>query len=176
MYTMIYIFSYIFWKKYPILDTCWGSPRLKKSSRWAGFQMKQTNFRPQGPRSNKRAVFISPWLVVWYRGLYYSIIWGLIIIRQYKDPYKPISIMECHKGLFHAAQVPLLTLRCPCHCVWHPGIQQHRYFRTKFRPFHPRCLRWNFDSKAQPKTMGTFNVWLFHVWLHLRKMIPLHQL
>ena len=26
-----------------------------------------------------------------------------IIIGQYKDPYKPRSIMECHKGLVHAA-------------------------------------------------------------------------
>ena len=28
-----------------------------------------------------------------------------IILSQYKDPYKPISIMECHRGLVHAAQV-----------------------------------------------------------------------
>ena len=25
-----------------------------------------------------------------------------IIVSQHKDPYKPISIMECHKGLVHA--------------------------------------------------------------------------
>ena len=30
-----------------------------------------------------------------------------IIISQYKDAYKPISIMECHKGLVHAAQLSL---------------------------------------------------------------------
>ena len=40
-----------------------------------------------------------PWLVVWYR--LYVILPNFmgILIRQYKDPYKPISLMECHKGL-----------------------------------------------------------------------------
>ena len=28
-----------------------------------------------------------------------------IIIEHFKDPYKPISIMECHKGLVHAAHL-----------------------------------------------------------------------
>ena len=37
------------------------------------------------------------WLVVLYRWLYYPLIWG-IVIGQYKDPYEPISTMECHKG------------------------------------------------------------------------------
>ena len=38
-----------------------------------------------------------PWLVVWYRGFYYQIVWRFTK-SQYKDPYDPISIMECHKG------------------------------------------------------------------------------
>ena len=28
-----------------------------------------------------------------------------IITSHYKDPYEPISIMECHKGLFHVSQM-----------------------------------------------------------------------
>ena len=48
-------------------------------------------------------------------------IYGDYFISQYKDPYKPISL-ECHKGLFHAAQLKTssgsacLMIRCVSLC------------------------------------------------------------
>ena len=37
-----------------------------------------------------------PWLFRVYRGLYYPVMG--IVINQYKDPYEPISIVECQQG------------------------------------------------------------------------------
>ena len=42
-----------------------------------------------------------PWLFRLYRGLYYPVLWG-ILISQYKDPYKPTSIMESRRVCFLA--------------------------------------------------------------------------
>ena len=33
----------------------------------------------------------------------------MITISQYKDPYKPISIMECHKGFEHCSVLMIAT-------------------------------------------------------------------
>ena len=53
-------------------------------------------------------------------GLIYGIIlpnYMRIIMSQYKDPYKPTSIMECHKGFFHAAHIfPWRTHHRPMVC------------------------------------------------------------
>ena len=32
------------------------------------------------------------------------------IVYQYKDPYKPISIMECHKGFDHSSIAQMLHI------------------------------------------------------------------
>ena len=42
-------------------------------------------------------------IFVVYRGLYYSVTG--ITVSQYKDPYEPISIMECHKGFERCSHI-----------------------------------------------------------------------
>ncbi len=37
-------------------------------------------------------------------------------LNQYKDPYETISIMECHKGLVHAAHMGNGCLKKPFPC------------------------------------------------------------
>ena len=46
-----------------------------------------------------------PWLVGLFRGFYYIPFFIGIIISHCKHASKPISIMECHKGLGHGSHV-----------------------------------------------------------------------
>ena len=62
------------------------------------------------------------WLFRLYRGLYYHILPNYmgILISQYKDPYKPTSIMESRRVFFVAHMFLFLTLSLtsPPPCSW----------------------------------------------------------
>ena len=77
-----------------------------------------------------------------------------IIIGQYKDPYKPISIMECNKGFFRGSsdflkqfwQVPMLVVFWSGIIGWQEMFNIHSTLRDE------RVQQSGYEVGAKAKT------------------------
>lgn len=79
-------------------------------------------------------------VVVWYKGLYYPVIWGFVT-RQYTDPYEPY-IVECYWWVLitHFSSLTFLVL--------------HMFWRLRYIPVVERCQLLNFWY-SQMQNLGT---------------------
>ena len=113
-----------------------------------------------------------PWLFRLYRGLYYVPNYMVISISQYKDPYKPTSIMESRRVFYVAQVVSKIFDYCVLHAAskfWYPNFWQPYivFAQENTDGLHPWKLTAGYPKWWVGKGLKPDKKWQFWVSIYL---------